>query len=56
MNNAGQKIVVGEICRPDGAWRIGGVLTTKMPLLAELGGINDIRLFYENDARFLKQF
>ena len=57
MNNAGQKIVVGGICRPDGAWRVGDVLATKMPLLTELGGgTNDIRLFYENDVRFLKQF
>ena len=57
MHNAGQKIVVGGICSPDGAWLVGGVLATKMPLLAELGyGINDIHLFYENDARFLKQF
>jgi hypothetical protein len=57
MNNAGQIIVVGGICRPDGAWLVGGVLATKMPLLTELGGgINDIRLFYENDVRFLKQF
>jgi hypothetical protein len=57
MNNAGQKIVVGGICRPDGAWLVGGVLTTKMPLLTELGyGVNDIRFFYENDVRFLKQF
>jgi hypothetical protein len=56
MNNAGQKIVFGGICRPDGAWLVGDVLATKMPLLAELGGINDIRLFYENDVRFLKQF
>jgi hypothetical protein len=57
MNNAGQKIVVGGMCRPDGTWRIGGVLATKMSLLTELGGsINDIRLFYENDVRFLKQF
>jgi hypothetical protein len=56
MNNAGQRIVVGGICRPDGAWQVGGVLATKMPLLAELGyGINDIRFFYENDVRFLKQ-
>jgi hypothetical protein len=55
MNNAGQKIIVAGICRPDGAWRVGGVLATKMPLLTELGGcINDIRLFYENDGRFLK--
>jgi hypothetical protein len=57
MNNAGQNIVVGGICRPDGAWRVGGVLATKMPLLTELGcGINDIRLFCENDVRFLKLF
>ena len=56
MNNAGQKIVVAGICRPDGAWVVGGVLATKMPLLTELGdGINDIRLFYENDVRFLNQ-
>jgi hypothetical protein len=52
MNNAGQKFVVGGICRPDGAWSVCGVLATKMPLLAELGyGINDIGLFYENDVR-----
>jgi len=44
--------MVGGICRPDGAWLAGGVLATKMPLLAELGGINDIRLFYENDSGF----
>jgi hypothetical protein len=37
MNNAGQKIVVAGICRPDGAWLVGGVLATKMPLLTELG-------------------
>jgi hypothetical protein len=37
MNNAGQKIVVGGICRPDGAWLVDGVLATKMPLLTELG-------------------
>jgi hypothetical protein len=55
MNNAGQKIAVAGICRPDGAWLVGGVLATKISLLAELGGgINDIRLFYERDARFLK--
>jgi hypothetical protein len=35
MNNAGQKIVVGGICRPDGAWPVCGVLATKMSLLAE---------------------
>ncbi|HEY3931952.1 MAG TPA: hypothetical protein VGM58_06230 [Verrucomicrobiae bacterium] len=34
MNNAGQKFVVGGICRPYGAWRIYDVLATKMPLLA----------------------
>ena len=57
MNNDGQKMEIGGICRPYGAWRVDGVLTTKMPLLAELGGgINNIRLFYENDMRFLKQF
>jgi hypothetical protein len=57
MNNAGQKIVVGAICRPDGAGPVGGVLATKMPLLAELGnGVNHIRLFCENDVRFLKRF
>jgi hypothetical protein len=66
MNNDGQKIVVGGICRPGsprrsaakaGAWPVDGVLATKMSLLTELGyGINDIRLFYENDVRFLKQF
>jgi hypothetical protein len=56
MNNAGQKFVVDGICRPDGAWSVCGVLATKMSLLTELGGINDIRLFYENDVRFLKQF
>jgi hypothetical protein len=55
MNNAGQKFVVGGICRPDGAWPVGGVLATKIPLLTELGGMNDIRLFYENDVRFWKQ-
>ncbi len=57
MNNAGQKFVVVGICRPDGAWVVGGVLATKMPLLTELGDcINDICLFYENDMRFLKLF
>jgi hypothetical protein len=57
MNNGGQKIVIGGICRPYGVLPAGGVLATKMPLLTELGGgINNIRLFYENDMRFLKQF
>ena len=62
MNHDGQKIVMRGICRPDGAGPVGGVLATKMPLLTELEnamlryGINDIRLFYENDVRFLKQF
>jgi hypothetical protein len=37
MNKAGEKFVVGGICRPYGAWLFGGVLATKMPLLAELG-------------------
>jgi hypothetical protein len=54
MNNTGQKIMVGGICRPDGAWPVGGVLATKMPLLTELG--NGIRLFHENDVRFLCNF
>ena len=57
MNNAGQKIVVGGVCRPDGVWLVGDALAIKMTLLAELGdGINDIRLFYEYEERFLKQF
>ena len=62
MNNAGQQIMMRGICRPDGAGLVGGMLATKMPLLPELKtamlryGINDIRLFYENDVRFLKQF
>ena len=57
MNRDGQKIVMRGLCRPDGAWPVGGGRATKMPLLTELGdGINDIRLFYENDGRFLKQF
>jgi hypothetical protein len=57
MNNDSRKIEMRGICRPDGAWRVGGMLATKMPLLTELGdGINDIRLFCENDVRFLKQF
>jgi hypothetical protein len=43
MNNAGQKIAVGGICRPDGAGSVCGALATKMPLLTELGG-NDVRL------------
>jgi|GEM_PF-5064742 hypothetical protein len=41
MNNAGQKIMIAGICRPDGAWRVSGALATKMSLLTELGGIND---------------
>jgi hypothetical protein len=49
MNNAGQKIAVGGICRPDGARPECDVLATKMPLLAELGGSI-------NSVRFLKQF
>jgi len=36
MNNAGQINVVGGIYRPDGAWVVGGVLATKIPLLTEL--------------------
>ena len=62
MNNDSREIVMRGICRPDGAWPWAGARATKMPLLTELGnamlryGINDIRLFYENDVRFLKQF
>lgn len=47
MNKSGQKIVVGGICRPDGAGPVGGVLATKIPLLAELRENN-------NDMRFGK--
>ena len=60
MNNL--KIAMRGICRPDGAGSWVGARATKMPLLTELKnamlryGINDIRLFYENDVRFLKQF
>jgi len=36
MNRAGQTILVGEICRPDGAHPVRGGLTTKIPLLTEL--------------------
>ena len=57
MNNAGQIIVVGGICRPDGAWSVGGVLATKMPLLTELGGgINRICLLCEDNIWYLRQF
>jgi hypothetical protein len=62
MNDDGQKIVIRGICRPDGAGPLAVARATKMPLLTELNnamlryGINDIRLFYENDVRFLKQF
>ena len=57
MNHAGRKIAMRGICRPDGAGPVADARATKMPLLTELGdGINDIRLFYENDVRFLKQF
>ena len=49
MNNAGKTFAVGGICRPYGALLFGGVLATKMPLLAELG--YDI-----SNVRFLKQF
>jgi hypothetical protein len=54
MNNAVQKIVVGGICRlglprrngvKAGAWLVGDVSATKMPLLTELGG--GIKLFGE---------
>ena len=57
MNNGGQKITIGGICRSYGAWPVGNLLATEMPLLTELGdGINDIRLAYENGGRILKQF
>jgi hypothetical protein len=57
MNDTGQIIVIAGICRPDGAWRVGDVLATKMPLLTELGdGINDFCLFFVNDVQFMKQF
>ena len=35
MNNAGQKMLIGEICRPDGAWLVGGMLAVKMALMTE---------------------
>jgi hypothetical protein len=60
MNNDGQIMMRGR-CRPDGAWLLADARATKMPLLTELKtamlrhDINDIRLFYENDVRFLKQ-
>jgi hypothetical protein len=66
MNNDGQRFVMPGICHPGsprrsaakaGAGPLAGARAAKMPLLTELGdGINDIRLFYENDVRFLKQF
>ena len=62
MNNDGQKIAMHRTCHPDGARPVDGVHATKIALLTELEaamlryGINDLRLFYENDARFLKQF
>ncbi len=57
MNNDSQKNVMRGRCRPDGAWPLAGARATKMPLLTELAdGNNDIRRFYENDVRFLKQF
>jgi hypothetical protein len=46
MNNAGQKIVMRGICRPDGAWSLVDAPTTKMPLLTEL----------ENGAYLLRDF
>ena len=60
MNNDGQ-IAMRGICRPGSPCR-SAARATKMPLLTELKtamlryGINDIRLFYENDVRFFKQF
>jgi hypothetical protein len=43
MNNDGQIIVMRGICRPDGAGLLAGARATKMPLLTELGGSNDVR-------------
>jgi hypothetical protein len=57
MNNGSRNNLISGICRSYGALRIGSTKATNMALLTELGyGINDIRLFYENDVRFLKQF
>ena len=57
MNDGSQKILKSRICRSYGAWPVGAVPATKMPLLTELGGgINDIRFFHENDVRFWRQF
>jgi hypothetical protein len=39
MNNAGQKIAMREICRPDGAGPLAGARATKMPLLTELPSV-----------------
>jgi hypothetical protein len=57
MNHDGHTIAMRGRYRPDGAGPLAGAGTTKMPLLMGMGGrINNIRLFHENDARFLKQF
>ena len=56
MNHDSRKNVMRGRCRPDGAGPLAGARATKMPLLTELVGINDIRLFYENDVRISKQF
>ncbi len=62
MNNNGRKMMMRGRCRLDGAGPLADARATKMPLLTELEtamlryGISDIRLFFENDARFLKQF
>lgn len=46
MNNAGQRIEIGGICRPNGAWLGGGVPAARMPLLTELGyGTNNLAAF-----------
>jgi len=37
MNNGGRKVLISRICRPYGARSDGGVPSTKMPLLTELG-------------------
>jgi hypothetical protein len=62
MNNHSQTNAMRGICRPYGAGPLVNARATKMPLLTELKtallryGINDLRLFHENDGRFLKQF
>jgi hypothetical protein len=44
MNDNDQRILLIGICRPDGAWPVGGGLATKIPLLTELvGGMYDLK-------------